>query len=161
MLSVGRILRDHQDAGSVNSLVAVWGFVDDQTFITKAGHLGMVYRVEGVDYECQDQEQRRDIVHRFEASLRLLDESCRVYQYLCKRRIDLISTAACGRPLVDDAIQRHVEHVSRPYWVIVTSAWLRLLVPAVARFSLMFGRCCSELAPKRLLCCPYQFARLR
>ena len=85
MLSLRRILRDHKDSGSVNSLVAIWGFVDDHTFITKAGHLGLVYRVSGVDYECLDQSQRRDVVHRFEASLRLLDESCRIYQYLCKR----------------------------------------------------------------------------
>ena len=110
MLSLRRILRDHHDAGSVNSLVAIWGFVDDHTFITKAGHLGLVYRVSGVDYECLDQGQRRDVVHRFEASLRLLDESCRVYQYLCKRRIDAIPSPTCSHPVVDDAIRRHVEH---------------------------------------------------
>ena len=112
MLSLRRILRDHKDAGSVNSLVAIWGFVDDHTFITKAGHLGLVYRVSGVDYECLDQSQRRDVVHRFEASLRLLDESCRVYQYLCKRRIDPIPSAKCSQPVVDEAIRRHVEHVN-------------------------------------------------
>ena len=112
MLSLRRILRDHHDAGSVNSLMAIWGFVDDHTFITKAGHLGLVYRVSGVDYECLDQDQRRDVVHRFEASLRLLDESCRVYQYLCKHRIDAVPIAKCHQPVVDDAIRRHVEHVN-------------------------------------------------
>jgi type IV secretion system protein TrbE len=112
MLSLRRIVRDHHDAGSVNSLVAIWGFVDDHTFITKAGHLGLAYRVRGVDYECLDQGQRRDVVHRFEASLRLLDESCRVYQYLCKRRIDAIPSATCSHPVVDDAIRRHVEHLN-------------------------------------------------
>src|SRR5688572_9003001 len=112
MLSLRRIVRDHKDSGSVNNLVAIWGFVDDHTFITKAGHLGLVYRVSGVDYECLDQSQRRDIVHRFEASLRLLDESCRVYQYLCKRRIDPIPSAKCSPPVVDEAIRRHVEHVN-------------------------------------------------
>ena len=112
MLSLRRILRDYQDAGSVNSLLALWGFVDEHTFLTKAGHLGVVYRVAGVDYECLDQTQRRDVVHRFEAALRLLDDSCRVYQYLCKRRIDPISAPTCGRAVVDDAIQRHVEHVN-------------------------------------------------
>ena len=103
MLSVRRIIRDYQQAGSVNSLISVWGFVDEETFITKAGHLGIVYRIAGADYECLDQSQRRDIVHRFQAALRLVDDSCRVYQYLCKRRIDPIATAQCGRPVVDDA----------------------------------------------------------
>src|SRR5262249_40359471 len=84
MLKMARILRDYEEAGSVNSLLALWGFVDDHTFLTKAGHVGLVYRMGGLDYECLDQAQRRDIVHRFEAALRLLDESCRVYQYLCK-----------------------------------------------------------------------------
>lgn len=80
MLKISRILRDHRDAGSLNSLLAPWAFVDDGTFLTKAGHLGVVYRLAGVDYECLDQAQRRDVVHRFEAALRQLDESCRVYQ---------------------------------------------------------------------------------
>ena len=87
MLKIQRILRDYQEAGSLNSLVALWGFVDDETFITKAGHVGVVYRLAGVDYECLDHPQRRDIVHRYEAALRSLDESCRVYQYLIKRTV--------------------------------------------------------------------------
>src|ERR671913_397412 len=106
MLSVRRILKDYDEAGSINSLIGVWGFVDDHTFITKAGDLGLVYRVAGVDYECLDQPQRRDIVHRFEAALRLLDDSCRVYQYLCKRRVDPIEADACLQPVAERAIRQ-------------------------------------------------------
>src|SRR6266540_4184337 len=112
MLKVQRILRDYQNAGSVNSLLALWGFVDEQTFLTKTGHVGIVYRLAGVDYECVDQAQRRDIVHRFEAALRILDESCRVYQYLCKRRIAPIEPAPCAKPLVHEAIQRRAEYLN-------------------------------------------------
>jgi type IV secretion/conjugal transfer VirB4 family ATPase len=112
MLSLRRILKDYGDAGSINSLLAVWGFVDDHTFLTKGGHLGVVYRMAGADYECLDQTQRRDVVHRFEAALRLLDDSCRVYQYLCKRRIDPIPTPAHAQAVVDAALKRHVEHVN-------------------------------------------------
>jgi hypothetical protein len=36
----------------------------------------------------------------------------------------------------------------RPYRVVTRSAWLRLLVPDDVWFSLVFGRCCSEVAPK-------------
>lgn len=53
MVSVGRILRDYRDAGSVNGLLALWGFVDDTTFLTKAGHVGVVYRVRGVFVRLQ------------------------------------------------------------------------------------------------------------
>jgi hypothetical protein len=45
MLKMRRMLKDYDEAGSINSLLAVWGFVDDHTFITKAGHFGLVYRV--------------------------------------------------------------------------------------------------------------------
>jgi hypothetical protein len=41
VLKISRILRDHHDAGSLNSLLAPWAFVDDGTFLTKAGHLGL------------------------------------------------------------------------------------------------------------------------
>src|SRR6266849_5551293 len=112
MLKVRRILRDYQDAGSVNSLLALWGFVDDETFLTKAGDVGLVYRVAGADYECLDQTQRRDIVHRFEAALRPLDPACRVYQYLCKRRIDPIVAAPCRQRLAHEAIQRRTAYLN-------------------------------------------------
>jgi type IV secretion/conjugal transfer VirB4 family ATPase len=112
MLRIRRILRDYQDAGSVNSLLALWGFVDDTTFLTKAGHLGVVYGLAGVDYECLTQPQRRDVVHQFEAALRLLDDSCRVYQYLCKRRIDPIAPAPCRQPIVAQAIERRADYLN-------------------------------------------------
>jgi type IV secretion/conjugal transfer VirB4 family ATPase len=112
MLKVQRILRDYQDAGSVNSLLALWGFVDDWTFLTKAGHVGLVYRLRGVDYECCDHTQRRDVVHRFEAALRLLDESCRVYQYLCKRRIEPIQAGPCEQRLAHEAVQRRADYLN-------------------------------------------------
>jgi type IV secretion system protein VirB4 len=112
MLTLGRIMRDYHDAGSVNSLLALWGFVDDHTFLTKAGDVGLVYRLAGIDYECLDQPQRRDVVHRFEAALRVLGESCRVYQYLCKRRIDPIEGATCQQPVAGDALERRVEYLN-------------------------------------------------
>ena len=107
MLRLSRIIRDYDEAGSVNSLLTPWGFVDDETFITKAGHVGMVFRLTGVDYECLDVNTRRDVVHRFEAALRVLDERCRVYQYLFKRRIEPIEATVCADPVANDAIQRH------------------------------------------------------
>src|SRR5262249_36472151 len=88
VLSISRILRGYHDAGSVNSLIALWGFLDDHTFLTKAGHVGVVFRLKGVDYECLDLDGRREVVHRFEAALRVLDDHCRVYEYLYKRRVE-------------------------------------------------------------------------
>ena len=85
MVSVARILRDYKDAGSLNELLALWGFVDDSAFLTKAGHVGLVYRVQGIDYEGLTHRNAQALIHRVEAGLRLLDEHCRLYQYLIKR----------------------------------------------------------------------------
>jgi type IV secretory pathway VirB4 component len=86
MLTHRAIRREYDEAGSVNALLALWAFVDEGTFVTKAGDVGVVYRLQGQDYEGLDHAQRRHVVHRFEAALRLLGERSRVYQYFFKRQ---------------------------------------------------------------------------
>lgn len=112
MVSLRRILRDYQAAGSVNGLLAIWGFVDDQTFLTKAGHVGVVFRVAGLDYECLDVAARRDVVHRFEAAVRSLDEQCRLYQYLCKRRVRRFDAGQCEQTVAREAIERRTAYLN-------------------------------------------------
>ena len=112
MVSVGRILRDYRDAGSVNGLLALWGFVDETTFLTKAGHVGVVFRVRGVDYEGVSHPQRQALTHRFEAALRLLDDRCRVYQYLLKRTVAPFVAAPCPQPIANEAIQRRAAYLN-------------------------------------------------
>ena len=46
MVRLSRLLKDYGETGALNSLIALWGFVDDTTFLTKAGHVGLVYRVQ-------------------------------------------------------------------------------------------------------------------
>lgn len=131
MVSIARILRDYRDAGSVNGLLALWGFVDDAVFLTKAGHLGVVYRVRGIDYECVSHSQRQAITHHFEAGLRLLDEHCRVYQYLFKRVVDPFAAASCGQPIANEAIQRRIAYLNgRRQEIYELSSYLVLLYEA-------------------------------
>ena len=78
MVRLSRILRDYSDAGGVNSLLSVWGFVDGGTFLTKAGHVGIVYSLRGVDVDGLTHAQRRALTHRMEAALRQLDDRSRV-----------------------------------------------------------------------------------
>src|SRR5262249_48979012 len=59
-----------------------------------------------------DDAQRQRVVHGFEAALRLLDETCRVYQYLCKRRIKPMDAAPCVHPVAAEAIQRRVDFLN-------------------------------------------------
>lgn len=112
MLRLPRIIRDYREAGSVNELLAPWGFVDDHTFLTKAGHVGIVYRVGGIDLEGLSHSERRGIVHRMEAALRLLDEQCRLYQYVIKRTVVPFVSADCRQPIVQEAVQRRAEYLN-------------------------------------------------
>jgi type IV secretion/conjugal transfer VirB4 family ATPase len=111
-MHVPRLLRDYSDAGAVNSLLAPWGFVDDETFLTKAGHVGIVYAVRGIDGEALPHSQRRMLTHRFEAALRLLDEHCRLYEYLVKQTAPPFAAAVCSQPVANDAIQRRVAYLN-------------------------------------------------
>jgi type IV secretion/conjugal transfer VirB4 family ATPase len=112
VVRVARILRDYRAAGNLNGLLAVWGFVDDTTFLTKAGHVGVVYRLKGIDGEGLTHAQRRTLVHRLEAALRLLDERCRVYQYVIKRTIEPIVSAPCAQVIVHEAVQQRARDLN-------------------------------------------------
>ena len=94
MVKIDRILKDYREAGSVNALLALWGFVDGHAFLTKAGAIGVIYRLAGADYECLDHAERRDIARRFEQALRHLDESFR-------------STSLLKRPAAPIPVSRH------------------------------------------------------
>jgi type IV secretion system protein TrbE len=138
VVTIGRILRDYRETGSLNGLLALWGFVDDATFLTKAGHVGLVYRLQGVDYEGLSHAQRRALVHRLEGALRLLDEHCRVYQYLIKRTIAPVLAAPCSQPVARDAIQRRAAYLNDRRHALYTCALYLVLLyeaPAVIRTS--------------------------
>src|SRR5262249_23185218 len=112
VVRLGRILRDYDAAGSLNELIALWGFVDDHVFLTKAGHVGLAYAVQGVDYEGLTHQQRQALVHQVEAGLRMLDERCRVYQYVLKRAMDPIVPMPCQLPVAREAIQRRAAYLN-------------------------------------------------
>jgi type IV secretion/conjugal transfer VirB4 family ATPase len=143
MVRVSRILRDYADAGSVNALLGLWGFVDDSTFLSKAGHLGIVYRLGGASYEGLSHGERRELVHHVEAALRLLDERCRLYQYIVKSTVARFDAAPCRQPIPNEAIQRRAAYLNERrsdlyelavYWVLMYE------VPIVARRSTHLGR---------------------
>jgi type IV secretion system protein TrbE len=105
--------RDHRKSAPFNAHLAPWGFVDDAgTVVTKGGDLFVVYRVAGVDYECLDHQERREVVRRFEAALRVLGDEYRLYQYIQKRRLPAISANDVSHPVVNEAVQRRVDYIN-------------------------------------------------
>src|SRR5262249_10333159 len=54
MIKVARILRQFSDTGALNELLNLYGFIDEQMFLTKSGSVGLVLRVTGIDDEGMD-----------------------------------------------------------------------------------------------------------
>jgi type IV secretion/conjugal transfer VirB4 family ATPase len=111
MLRLQRIFKNYTEAGSLNAQVNLYGFIDEQVFLTKSGDLGVILEVRGVDYECLDAETVDGLTKRLESAFRLFDENYRVYQYLFKRNNETIPFKLYGKPVVDAAIQSRIDYL--------------------------------------------------
>jgi type IV secretory pathway VirB4 component len=109
VIRVGQIAKEYLEAGAMSSLIGLFGFVDEHTFLTKSGDLGVVFRVPGVDAECLDHAERDEIARRFKGAVRALDERFRVYQYLLKRDHPQIPHQHYENPVVEQAISNRIE----------------------------------------------------
>ena len=112
MVRLSRILRDYSDAGCVNTLISLWGFLDDGIFLTKAGQVGIAYSLRGADVDGLTHAQRRALTHRMEAAFRQLDERTRVYQYLIKRTVDPFVAPICAEPVAQEALSRRTAYLN-------------------------------------------------
>lgn len=102
---VRNIWKEFEQAGTLNTLIPVFAFLDAHTFLTKSGDLGVVFRVHGIDYECLHPLQVDHVTRRFEAALRSLTEDYRLYQYLLKRNCPEIPYRTYESPVVNKAIE--------------------------------------------------------
>ena len=91
MTKLSRIRHDHRGSGALHELVNLFGFVDERTFLTKSGDIGVVIRIRGVDDECLDPDQLDRIARRFEATLKQSLRSAAAA--LCRRAIDELVAA--------------------------------------------------------------------
>src|SRR5579875_255423 len=111
MFRLDRIDKAYREAGSFNEQVNLFGFIDDQVFLTKSGDVGVVLAIEGVDYECLDSATLDNLTKRLESAFKVFDEKCRVYQYLFKRNRAEIPFQTYGDPVVDAAIRNRIEYL--------------------------------------------------
>jgi hypothetical protein len=110
MLKLNRVFKNYEEAGSLNAMVNLFGFVGPQVFLTKSGDAGIVLELQGVDYECLDTPTLDGLTKRLESALRLFDENYRVYQLLFKRNRQAIPHSLCGKPVVDAAIRERIAY---------------------------------------------------
>jgi len=112
MLKLQRIFKNYAETGSLNEQVNLYGFIDEQVFLTKTGDLGVVLEVHGVDYECLDTASVDNLTKRLESALKLFGENFRVYQYLFKRNNETIPFKTYDNPVVNTAIQNRVAYLA-------------------------------------------------
>lgn len=113
MLKLAPLSKNFRESGALNQNVPIFGFVDDETFITKAGDLGVVLKVEGVDYECLDPQQLDHLTKRLQSALKLFDTNYRVYQYLFKSNNPVIPRGTYSNPVVNAAMEDRLAHFEK------------------------------------------------
>jgi type IV secretion/conjugal transfer VirB4 family ATPase len=108
MFRLAQISKEFREAAALCSQINLFGFIDDQAFITKSGDVGVILEVEGVDYECLDVNRIENLTLRLTAAFRVFDERCRVYQYLFKRNHEAIPFKTYENPIVNAAIRNRI-----------------------------------------------------
>ncbi len=108
MFRLANISRDYNDAPALCSQINLFGFVDEEIFLTKSGDLGIVLGIEGVDYECLDSVTIENLTRRLTSAFRVFDDKCRVYQYLFKRNREDIPFKTYSNKVVNAAIRNRI-----------------------------------------------------
>lgn len=111
MFRLKQITKEFDATGSLCSQVNLFGFIDDEIFLTKSGDLGIILAIDGVDYECLDTKTIENLTGRLTAAFRLFDENCRVYQYLFKRNGERIPFKTSDNPVVNAAIHNRINYL--------------------------------------------------
>src|SRR5581483_114756 len=111
MLKFRTVLKPYREAGSLNEQINLFGFIDDHIFLTKSGDVGVVLAVRGVDYECLDANGIDNCAKRLESAFKILDDRCRIYQYLFKRNTPEIPHRGYDNPIVNAAIENRLSYL--------------------------------------------------
>lgn len=112
MFKLAQITNDYREAGAFCAQVNLFGFVDEEIFLTKSGDLGIILGVEGVDYECLGPNTIENLTRRLTAAFRIFDEKCRVYQYLFKRNREKIPYKTYQNPIVNAATESRIAYLA-------------------------------------------------
>ena len=111
MFKLTRAWKEYREAGSLNEQINIFGFMDEYTFLTKGGGVGMVLAVKGVDYECLAGEEVDHYTKRLESAFKILDDRCRIYQYLFKSSDPAIPYTNHEDPVVNAAIENRIAYL--------------------------------------------------
>ena len=106
MLRLDRVIKPWKESGALNAHINLYGFWNNEVFLTKSGDLGIVLRVCGVDYESLDQAAQEYAVKRLEAALKIFGPGFHLYQYLLKTNRPQIPFQHYQDPIVQAAVNQ-------------------------------------------------------
>ena len=86
MLNLAQLLKPYKDSVAANSVLAPHRFIDEQCFLTKRGHLGLIIALAGVDADCLTEEMLASLSVKMRAALAVFNEDFRLYQYALKHK---------------------------------------------------------------------------
>src|SRR3954471_12746852 len=109
MLRLDHVIKPWKESGALNSQINLYGFWNEQAFLTKSGDLGIVLRVRGVDYESLDRGAQEYAVKRLEAALKSFGPGFHLYQYLFKSNRPEIPFASYDDPVVQTEVNHRRE----------------------------------------------------
>ena len=109
MLRLDHVIRPWKESGALNSQINLYGFWNEQAFLTKSGDLGIVLRVGSVDYESLDQPAQEYAVKRLEAALKTFGNGFHVYQYLFKTNRPDVRFQEYEDPVIQAAVDQRKE----------------------------------------------------
>jgi type IV secretion system protein TrbE len=112
MKKVSRIMKDFREAGALQELISPQAAIDENTFLTKGGHLFTILRADGVDDESLEPAHVDQIARRAEAALRLLDENFRLYQYFVKSDSKPIEPGTNASAVVHQALTSRAAYLN-------------------------------------------------
>jgi type IV secretion/conjugal transfer VirB4 family ATPase len=148
VLNLRRLVKNYRETGTLAEQCSIFGFVNDCSFITKTGAVGVVLRLQGIDYECLQQRDLDISTKRLEAALKLFGPDFRVYQYLFKSHFQPEPPPAYPNPIVNRAEQERYAYLLsksqqmfsiETYYVLLfqgpTSAAKMTLFKALASFA--------------------------
>src|ERR1043166_931375 len=104
-------LRPYNESGAFNSLVNVHWFPTANSFCTKAGGVGAVARIRGVDAECLGLEQLSTATAAIRSAQWALDQGFTIRQYLLKRERLGSPPPAYGNAVVDRAVRNRFQYL--------------------------------------------------
>jgi type IV secretion/conjugal transfer VirB4 family ATPase len=105
VLNLKKLVKNYKETGALAEQCSVFSFINDWCFITKTGAVGVVIKMEGIDYECLDQRDLDSATKRLESAFKLFGPEFRVCQYLFKSHFQPEPPRDYSNPVVQRAEQ--------------------------------------------------------